>query len=319
MANLTKSAFLQELARRFGAPYKLANSESLFEVGHDKVRLYFRYSKRHPGNRTFFGLRKVDLQALEGHNAVLCFFWDGQREPLFVPFAQFEEVLAGLTPASDGQIKAQVYEQIGGTELYLANAGRFNVESYMGWEYLGSLVQPAREAIPDLAHNQVQTLLGGIGTAKGFDIWIPPNDRIKLDWKLTKEFRPAAALPAAFTAIKRIAEEVDVIWIERGGGMPAAMYEVEHSTPIYSGLLRFNDVHLMIHTTGLRFGIVSNDDRRALFVRQLDRPTFKASGLRDICTFFEYRNVYGWHHRVCTGGEMDESYGTARDLGSSKN
>lgn len=301
MANPVKAAFLEELSRRFGSLRKLQNSESLFEVGQDDVRLYFRYSKKHPGNRTFFGLRKVDLQSLEGHRGILCFFWDDQREPLFVPFEQFEEVFAGLAPASDGQIKAQVYEQVGGTELYLANAGRFNVESYMGWSYLEALIRPSGSTVPDLSHNQVQTLLGGIGVAKGFDIWIPPNDRARLDWTLTDRFNSTNSLPSSLLAVRTIAEEVDVIWIDRGGGTPAALYEVEHSTPIYSGLLRLNDVHLTVPSARLRFGIVSNDVRRALFVRQLDRPTFKASGLREICTFFEYRNVFGWHERVCTG------------------
>jgi hypothetical protein len=306
MPNPVKGAFLEELTKRFGVPRKLENSESLYEVGSEPVRLYFRYSKRHPRNRTFFGLRKVDLQALEGHHGVLCFFWEGQREPLFVPTEQFEEVLAGLTPASDGQIKAQVYEQVGGTELYLANAGRFNVESYMGWDFLESAIQPSGAKVPDLSHNQVQTLLGGIGVAKGFDIWIPPNDRAKLDWSLTSGFHPATSLPSALMTVREIAEEVDVIWIDRGGGTPAALYEVEHSTPIYSGLLRFNDVHLMLPNLSVRFGIVSNDDRRALFVRQLGRPTFKASGLREICAFFEYGNVFGWHQRIRTGGQTHE-------------
>jgi len=225
---------------------------------------------------------------------------------LFVPFEQFEEVFAGLTPASDGQIKAQVYEQVGGTELYLANAGRFNVESYMGWSYLEALIQPSGATVPELSHNQVQTLLGGIGVAKGFDIWIPPNDRARLDWTLTDRFNSTNSLPSSLLPVRTIAEEVDVIWIDRGGGTPAALYEVEHSTPIYSGLLRLNDVHLTVPSARLRFGIVSNDVRRALFVRQLDRPTFKASGLREICTFFEYRNVFGWHERVCTGEQEHE-------------
>jgi hypothetical protein len=298
MPNPVKTAFLAELTKRFGTVRKLEDSQSLYEVGRDAVRLYFRYSKKHPRNRTFFGLRKVDLQALEGHHGVLCFFWEGQREPLFVPYDQFEEVIAGLPTASDGQIKAQVYEQAGGTELYLANAGRFNVESYMGWDYLESAIQPAGATMPALAHNQVQTLLGGIGITKGFDIWIPQADRVKLDWNLTMSFRPLPSLPQSLAAVKQIAEEVDVIWIDRRMGTPAAMYEVEHSTPIYSGLLRFNDVHLMLPSLSLRFGIVSNEDRRAVFVRQLDRPTFKVSGLREICTFLQYQNVFGWHERI---------------------
>ncbi len=301
MPNPAKSAFLAQLASRFGGLRKLEKSQSLFEVGDNRARLYFRYSKRHARNRTFFGLRKVDLQVLEGHLGIVCFLWEGQQEPLFVPYSDFEEVFASLTPARDGQFKVQVYQQLGGTELYIATAGRFNVESYIGWDYLGSLIESVRTPIPELSHVQVQTLLGGIGAAKGFDIWIPPNDRPSLDWAATAGFHILNALPQALFPVKNIAEGVDVIWVERGAGLPAALYEVEHSTPVYSGLLRFNDVHLTLPSLNLRFGIVSNHDRRALFVRQLGRPTFRASGLSEVCAFFEYRNVYGWHHRIHAG------------------
>jgi len=250
----------------------------------------------------FFGLRKIDLQALEGCVGIISFFWEGQREPLFVPYADFEEVFAGVTPASDGQYKVQVYETEGGTELYIANGGRFNVESYQGWSYLESLISTSEITLPSLSHVQVQTMLGGIGISKGFDVWVPPSDRGRLDWSLTPAFQVARVLPSILDPVMDIAEAIDVIWIQRGANHPVALYEVEHSTPIYSGLLRFNDIHLVLRNATLRFGIVSNDERRELFVHQLSRPTFDASGLREICTFFEYQNVIGWHRRLQIGG-----------------
>jgi len=286
-------------------PRKLENSESLFEIADGKARLYFRYSRKYPRNSTFFGLRKVDLQLLEGHNSIICFFWEGQAEPLFLPFEEFEEIFAALTPANDGQYKVQVYEQEGGTELYIANAGRFNVENYLGWFFLDSRIGTLEEIIPELSHPQVQTLLGAIGAAKGYDVWIPANDRGKLDWKLTALFGLRKSLPPSLMYASGIAEEIDVIWFERGGDRPAAFYEVEHSTPVYSGLLRFNDVHLMLPSSTLRFGIVSNQERRALFARQIARPTFRASRLQEFCTFFEYRSVFDWHKRLRTKGKPD--------------
>jgi type II restriction enzyme len=159
-------------------------------------------------------------------------------------------------------------------------------------------MSPSATAFPELNHVQVQTLLGSIGAAKGFDIWIPSNDRAKLDWALTSPFRISNNFPSSLQSVREIAEEIDVIWMIRGGDRPTALYEVEHSTPIYSGLLRFNDVYLILPNVPMRYGIVSNDSRRSLFVRQLARPTFKASGLRECCTFFEYRNVFGWHQRL---------------------
>ncbi|MEK6814304.1 MAG: hypothetical protein AABY65_06195 [Nitrospirota bacterium] len=202
MANPARARFVEDLTKRFGVVRKLENSESLFAIGDDKARLYFRYSKKHPRNRTFFGLRKIDLQALEGHRGILCFFWEGQPEPLFIPFEEFEQVFAGLSPASDGQYKVQVYEQEGGTELYIANAGRFNVESYFSWGHLGSLLEISGSACPELSHVQVQTLLGGVGAAKGFDIWIPPSDRAKLDWEVSPTFPVSKSLPPILMQIK---------------------------------------------------------------------------------------------------------------------
>lgn len=298
MVTLVKSSFLQELRKRFGVLKKLQNSESLFDLDAGEARLYVRYSKRHDRNSTFYGLRKVDLNSLGGRCGILCFLWDDQPEPLFVPFSEFEDVFAGLRPASDGQYKVQVYEQGKGTELYIAKAGRFNVESYLGWSSLESLVKTPTVIVPDLSHNQVQTLLGGIGAAKGFDIWIPVVDRSKLDWNMTRSFECAGSLPQSLAPIIGIVEEVDVVWIERGGNRAAALFEVEHTTPIYSGLLRLNDVHLLLPDTNRRLGIVSNNDRRSVFVRQLARPTFKASGLAEVCTFLEYGNVFGWHMKL---------------------
>ena len=61
-------------------------------MGDGLARIYVRYSKIHPGDRTFYGLREEDLQRLEGHPSVLCFLWDGQVEPLLIPFLEFEDV-----------------------------------------------------------------------------------------------------------------------------------------------------------------------------------------------------------------------------------
>lgn len=153
-------------------------------------------------------------------------------------------------------------------ELYVAKAGRFNVEGNLGWDALDALINSARlKNLPEFSHTQIQTFLGAIGTTKGYDIWIPTSDRIKLDWSLANQFDCHDLLPYSFEQVKNILQEVDVIWIQRGSGELRALFEVEHSTPIYSGLLRFNDIHLVTPTLRPRFSVVANDTRRSLFVR----------------------------------------------------
>jgi len=300
VATETKKAFLKELAERYGGSLrKLKRSRSLYEIGDGVVRIYIRYSRVHDKTRTFYGLREEDLQRLEGHPSILCFLWEGQSEPLLVPFSEYEDVFQSTSPAGDGQYKAQVYLQDEGAELYIARAGRFNVEGHFGWSELEALIDSTSlETVPEFSHSQMQTLLGGIGAVKGYDVWIPQGDRGKLDWSLTACFECRDVLPYGFETVESILQEVDVLWLHKGSSQLRALFEVEHSTPIYSGLLRFNDIHLVVPGLRPRFSIVSNDARRSLFVRQLRRPTFQVSGLSELCTFLEYTNVFGWHKRV---------------------
>lgn len=299
MANVIKEGFLNDLNKRFGNIRRLDDSLSLYDIGNGAGRVYIRYSKVHPRGQTFYGLRQKDLQKLEGQPSVICFLWQDQKEPIILPYSDFEEVFHSLSPASDGQYKVQIFLQDAGSELYIANAGRFNIEAFFGWEQLNSIIDKSQLTnIPVLSHEQVQTLLGSIGAAKGYNIWIPKNDRGKLDWNLTKQFGCDAEMSNEYHRIEDIISEIDVLWIERGAGTLRALFEVEHSTPIYSGLLRFNDVHLMFPSSKATYSIVSNDDRRALFVRQLSRPTFNLSKLGESCNFLEYPNVFVWHKRI---------------------
>lgn len=299
MPNQVKINFLVELKKRFGTLSKLPNSLSLFEIGDGLCRIYIRYSKVHSRNQSFYGIRKEDLRQLDGFNSVICFLWDTQAEPLFVPYNEFEEVFSVLEPASDGQIKAQIYQEPDGTELYIANAGRFNVESFFGWNYFESLIDRSKLVlIPDFTHSQIQTLIGAIGIHRGYDIWIPSIDKSRLDWQIAQKFECRLELPERYFRVIDVIREIDVMWLKRGSTELTAMFEVEHSTPIYSGLLRFNDLHLIEPNLKPKFSIVSNDLRRALFLRQINRPTFKTSGLSELCNFLEYKDVYGWFNRI---------------------
>jgi hypothetical protein len=310
MANDVKRAFLDDLLSRFPSARRLEGSQSLYDLGGGLGRLYVRYSKVHVGRKTFYGLRRIDLQRLEGEHSLICFLWEGQREPLLIPYGGFEDVFQTVKPADDGQYKAQVYLQQEGTELYIANAGRFNVEAYFGWNEasLRASDEAIRSAL-QLSHCQVQTLLAAIGFCKGNDVWVPLGDRCSLDPTLLKSTRLRKELPTATAAIAEIASEIDVIWIRRGASEISALFEVEHSTPVYSGLLRFNDFHLVMPSVSPRFSVVSNDARRSLFVRQLNRPTFRASGLVDLCTFLEYANVYEWWRRLSATADATNSTG----------
>jgi len=298
MANLIKAAFLTELERRFGEFRKLNGSASLFEARDGRFRIYIRYSKLHENDQAFHGLRRQDLDRLNGIPSAVCFLRDNQTEPLIVPTAILHELLLPIVPAQDGQYKMLLYSNAAGCELRIATIGRFNFTAYLGWNELETI---AGNSDPNVtfkpSHSGIQSMLSAIGARQGFDIWIPANDRQKIDPKLTSHFTSITNLPAIFKTVKFIVEEIDIIWFKRGSAEPQAFFEVEHTTPIYTGLLRFNDLHLSLVRGKPSFSIVASEERRPLFVRALNRPTFRASGLSELCTFLEYRHLQSWHSR----------------------
>jgi hypothetical protein len=298
MGNTHKADIVEKLRQRFGELRKLAGSESLFALGDDAARVYIRYSKVHPRGRTFFGLRDIDLRQLEGHNSFLCFLLDDGSPPIFIPYADFEEVFREAETASDGQYKVQLHRQRQALELYVARQGRFNVEGYVGFDAIARSVDAKRlREARSLSHSQVQTLLAGIGHLKGYEVCVPSYDAGKFDWSLTSHFPLRDTVPQGFEDVSHILSEIDVIWVEPGRNDIEGLFEVEHTTSVYSGLLRFNDI-LLTDPKVSRFSIVSNETRRAVFARQLYRPTFRKSGLAELTSFLEYANVLDWHERL---------------------
>jgi len=299
MSIAVRNDVLSQLRVQFGLVEKLPDSRSLYSIPGLNVRIYFRYSKVHGIGETFYGLRDRDLQTLEGFNSFICFLCDKSNSPIFVPYSDFEQVFNGIEPADDGQFKVQIYFSESGTELYIARAGRFSLEACLGWESFNNRIQPnSALTIPELSHSQVQSLVGAIGAKKEFDIWIPVRDRHKIDWNLVQRYECKETLPSSTERVRSSLEDVDVVWLDRGSDRIRALFEVEHTTPIYSGLLRFNDIFLTEPRFTPRFCIVSNEPNKALFTRQVNRETFVRSGLREICTFHNYIEIFNWYQRL---------------------
>src|SRR5438105_2380476 len=105
MPNELKQSLVQQLSGRFGSLRRLPGSQSLLEIGDDDARVYLRYSRMHERGTAFFGLRQVDLVQLDGHNSFICFYTDDGSPPLFVPHADFEQVIRQSPLAADGQFK----------------------------------------------------------------------------------------------------------------------------------------------------------------------------------------------------------------------
>ncbi|MEZ4674336.1 MAG: hypothetical protein R2932_08850 [Caldilineaceae bacterium] len=89
---------------------------------------------------------------------------------------------------------------------------------------------------------QIQALLAHIGSQMGLNIWMPRNDRtaVMTEWKSNNE-KLLELLPLNYDeATLKTIEQIDVIWLK--GRSIVRAFEVEHTTSIYSGILRMADL-----------------------------------------------------------------------------
>jgi type II restriction enzyme len=127
----------------------------------------------------------------------------------------------------------------------------------------------------DATHTSIQAQLRDIGTALGFDVWVAANDRGRRHCDGQLGDGCLAELPWTSTAGLDSARLIDVLWLERNSATVVGAFEVEHSTSIYSGIVRMLDLALgSAVARGCTLFLVAPDDREAQVAQQLRRPAF---------------------------------------------
>ena len=133
----------------------------------------------------------------------------------------------------------------------------------------------------DHTHTEIQGWLRDLGLALGYAVWVASNDQGRI-WQGGKlgdgcltTLPPAMAAARGSDAVRLI----DIIWIDRSGGQAVAAFEVEHSTSIYSGIVRMLDLAMggsEAPPDGLF--LVAPDGREKDVRAQLIRPAFGSIG-----------------------------------------
>lgn len=141
---------------------------------------------------------------------------------------------------------------------------------------------------------RVQALLAEVGSRMGMQIWIPPADRgaILAEWK--GDPSPLLErLPLNYddTTLRTI-QQIDVLWL-KGRSIKRA-FEVEHTTSVYSGILRMADLLALQPNMDIRLHIVAPLTRRDKVFQEIRRPVFsllERGPLSESCTFISYDSV----------------------------
>jgi type II restriction enzyme len=135
----------------------------------------------------------------------------------------------------------------------------------------------AKQQQSDRTHTEIQQWLRDLGLALGYQVHVAANDRGRefaagrLGDGCLPELPAAVAASPGAEAVRLI----DVLWFS--GNDVVAAFEVEHSTSIYSGIVRLLDLSLGAPSSAAReLFIVAPDTRADDVLAQVRRPAFRA-------------------------------------------
>ncbi|MEA2951122.1 MAG: hypothetical protein QOJ96_642 [Alphaproteobacteria bacterium] len=143
--------------------------------------------------------------------------------------------------------------------------------------------------------HRIQGTIAKIGAEMGFRIWIPRSDKQKILGEIPSDLHSAFldVLPLNYDdTTLRTVEQIDVIWL-RGRSMSRA-FEVEHTTAIYSGLLRMADLLALQPNMDIRLHIVAPAEKREKVLREIKRPVFSLldrGPLYENCSYLPYEAI----------------------------
>lgn len=142
---------------------------------------------------------------------------------------------------------------------------------------------------------QVQASVAEIGAKMNFQVWIPRSDRARVLEQVPATLHEAflEKLPLNYEEnTLRTIEQIDVLWL-KGRSMVRA-FEIEHTTAVYSGLLRMADLLALQPNMDIRLNIVAPIEKRDKVLGEIMRPVFSLLDrrpLRDQCSFLSYESI----------------------------
>lgn len=141
-------------------------------------------------------------------------------------------------------------------------------------------------------HSYYQGLLIEIGNLKGFDTFVPNQDKNKSF--LNKPLKNIATIENiyefSYPQIINRAKTIDVIWFNNRN-LPNAFFEVEHSTDIQNSLLKYND----LQDFNSKFYIVSSEHRENEFNKKISYQAFEQ--IKNRVDFLDYDFVSKFHSK----------------------
>lgn len=141
---------------------------------------------------------------------------------------------------------------------------------------------------------KIQSIIAQIGSRMGLAIWIPKGDRggVLRQWSGVPQ-SILDRLPLNYDDVTlRTIEQIDVLWL-RGRSIVRA-FEVEHTTSVYSGILRMADLLALQPNMDIKLHIVAPTAKRDKVFQEIRRPVFSLldkGPLAESCTYLSYDSL----------------------------
>ncbi len=140
-------------------------------------------------------------------------------------------------------------------------------------------------------HDEMQWRLIRLGELAKLDIWVPANDQgkqfegNKFREHVLPEFQQGIDVPPTI-------KNIDVVW-KFGPYSIKSAFEIEHSTSVYSGILRLSDLRTETPNSTFPLFIVADQGRKRKVLNELLRPTFSSPALRlnEVVKYLSYDNI----------------------------
>jgi hypothetical protein len=160
-------------------------------------------------------------------------------------------------------------------------------------------------------HTKIQWHLIQLGNKHGYDVHVAINDQSEEynGEELGSECIDKLVLPGISQSVTRIIEYIDVVWLD--GDAIVAMFEVESTTSIYSGILRMTDFVTRVPNIAVDMYIVAASEKEDAVRQQMGRPTFETvlspvehSSLQ----YLSFAEVEETHELVKEAGQLHEVF-----------
>lgn len=264
-------------------PIVILDPDSAIPIYEDKVWSRLSVTRDHKkGTSSWTGFFRGSLNVIEGDDGsyLVDLLKEQQANPRSYPLTDRDKrqlARKRKIPALDRQVEVEVPEdedEVASTEALVVEA------------------KPTPDSKESIRY---QAKVAQIGAEMGFRIWVPRNDRTRVlelvPNSMHERFLNLLPLNYDDTTLRTV-EQIDVLWLS--GRSMARAFEIEHTTAIYSGLLRMADLLALQPNMNIRLHIVAPPDKRERVLREIRRPVFSLldrGPLYEQCSFLSYESV----------------------------